>query len=549
MVAKFMARRCSVAFPALDTVDTVEPVAASAARWGADVNLCQHLIFRHVEEGRGEAPALHYQDRTFCYADVAALTRRMATLYKGFGVKAGDRIALVLPDSPVFVGAFFAAALLGAVAVPLHPQLPATDACEILRRLGAKLLLLDESKIEQIGRDLADAVVVCGDTCNRIAELERLLAEVPVAEPSPVNPRGAEAYCLFSSGTTGRPKGIPHRHTDILHCIESYCIPTLQMTSSDRVLAVPKLSFGYGLGGNLLAAFYVGGASILVPAPSTGATMLQAARQFAPTLFLAQPRALGELLQLDLRSGFGSLRLAVTAGEILVPTLYERWRQAMNVELLDGFGTTEVGHVFISNTIGDVVPGSAGRVLPPFEVKLLDEAGNPVAEDEIGHLWVRGPSLSPGYLDEPERTAASFVDGWVRTGDLASRRACGAMAFAGRADEMIKAGCGEWVAPTELEDIIQSHPAIVEVAVVGTSDPLGLVTPKAYVVLGSATTPSVALVEEIKELVIRRWPELRHKHLSSVEFVGALPRTSSGKLRRFMLQPVTLTEFSYDCAD
>ncbi|MBU0583085.1 MAG: AMP-binding protein [Alphaproteobacteria bacterium] len=513
----------------------------------SDVNLTDFLLFRHIDEGRGSWPALHYRDRTLSYEEVAILVRKAAAVLEKYDVGRGDFVSLLVPDSPAFVVTFFAALMLGAIAVPLNSQLPTSDVDDILARVRPKVFIIDKSRTAGVRTDLAKTTIRCGDLEAARSIFEHQLDSSGPTATAAVRAEGQLAYCLFSSGTTGRPKGILHRHRDILHCVEAYCIPTLRMTSNDRVLAVPKLAFGYGLGGNLLAAFYVGGSSILVPEPSSGISMLEAARTWSPTLFLGQPRALGQLLQLDLKPGFGSVRLAVTAGEVLVPALYDRWRETMDIELLDGFGTTEVGHVFISNEIGHVIPGSAGKVLPPFKIRLLDESRNPVGEGVIGHLWVSGPSMSPGYLGEPDRTAAAFVDGWICTGDLARREADGTVFFAGRADEMIKAGCGEWVAPTELEALLLSHADVVDAAVVGASDELGVVAPKAFVVLASGVQPDLALESKLKGLAVERWPSLSYKHISSVVFLDELPRTSTGKLRRFMLQPATLTEFSYEC--
>lgn len=526
----------------------VTSAALSARRWRSGVNLCQHLLLRHLEEGRSQRIALLFRDEEMTYAQLAGLVRQLAAVLRARGVCKGDRVGLVLPDTPTYVAAFFGALHLGATVVPLNPQLPVGEAEAMFRRTRARLVLIDETAASAFDADRLQAKIIrCGDCLERRSELESELSAAKGYAGPAVDTEGIPAYCLFSSGTTGRPKGIPHKHTDILYCIEAYSLQTLGMGPEDRVLAVPKLTFGYGLGGNLLSAFYVGGTAILVEEPSNGLSMSEAARRFRPTLFLAQPRALGELIQLNCRDPFGSLRLAVSAGEALVRPLYDRWLAETAVELLDGFGSTEVGHVFISNSIGAVAAGSAGRVLPPFEIKLVNEQGLLVQPREVGQLWVRGPSLTTGYWEEPERTAKSFIDGWAYTGDLASQDEEGYVYLAGRADEIIKAGCGQWVSPTEIESVLQGDPAVREVAAIGVSDRFGIVSPKAFVVLQPDNTPTVELENRLRELVVNRWPQLTYKHLSSVEFVSSLPKTASGKLRRFALGPASMTEFSYQC--
>jgi acyl-coenzyme A synthetase/AMP-(fatty) acid ligase len=281
--------------------------------------------------------------------------------------------------------------------------------------------------------------------------------------------------------------------------------------------------------------------------------MKAAADRYSPTLFLAQPRLLADLLRTPSEGGsdgldsFRRLRLAVTAGEVLVEALYQRWHAAIGCELLDGFGSTEVGHVFITNRVGDARPGCAGRVVDGFSVRIVDETGAPAPAGVIGEMWVSGPSLAPGYLREPERTAVHFVDGWVRTGDLARCDEDGYIFICGRADEMIKAGCGQWVSPTEIEAVVARDSVVADCAVVGYSDPLGVVRPKAYVVLVAGTRPSVEIEARLKSAVASRFSELPHKHVDAVEFVSSLPRGATGKLQRFRLKPATLTEFSYQC--
>lgn len=390
--------------------------------------------------------------------------------------------------------------------------------------------------------------VGAGDCHGVRSELEEAITAA-AAEPEPCSSSaGTLAYCLFSSGTTGRPKGIVHRHTDILHCADAYAVAVLGMGEDEVVLAVPKLTFGYGLGGNLLFALLLGAAATLVPEPSTAASIAAAARTYEPSLMLAQPRMISEILGDEAHpAAFTSLRLAVSAGEALSPALYDRWKAATGLELLDGFGSTEVGHIFISNYPDDARPGCAGRVLPGYEVKILDESGDPLPVGATGALWVKGASVAPFYWNDPDRTATAFRDGWVASGDLFHADSDGYLYYRGRSDEMIKAGCGAWVSPTALEAVLVGHPTVLECAVAGASDADGVVRPRAYAVLHADREPGLALAGELKALVAERWPELSYMHLQDVVFLPALPRTSTGKVQRFKLGAGTLTEFSYEC--
>jgi len=517
--------------------------------WSSSVNLFDYLVARHVRGQRGAATALLYEDAELTYADLADSVLRMATVLRMHGCTRGDHVVLLLPDTPTFVSVFFAAMHIGAVAVPVNPALAYEDVAHIADHTRAVLVVVDAAFAEKF-RGLPDPgrrLLTAGDGHACCADLERAVgaAERDATESAQVE--DAIAYCLFSSGTTGVPKGIPHRHSDILACITAYSVPVLHMSSEDRVLAVPKLTFGYGLGGNLLSSLFVGAASILVASASSAASMIAAAERYSPTLFLGQPRLLADLLRSDSLDAFRRLRLAVSAGEVLVDTLYRRWRELVGCELLDGFGSTEVGHVFITNRVGDIRPACAGRVVDGFSVRFTNETGEPVPAGVAGEMWVQGPSMARGYSNDPERTKRHFVDGWVRTGDLAYRDEAGYIYVCGRADDMIKAGCGQWVSPTEIEAVIADDPAIAECAVVGYSDALGVVRPKAYIVLRQGVRPCAEVEERLKVAVANRFDELPHKHIDAVEFVSSLPRGATGKLQRFRLKPATLTEFSYQC--
>jgi benzoate-CoA ligase len=517
------------------------------------VNLAEHLLDRHVREGRGERTMLWYQSSRFTYAEVADLTSRAASVLRDLGVCEQDRVLLLLPDTPAFVGAFFGALALGGIVVPLSPALTPDDVLFVTAHTEARIAIVDERIADKFSTlrsvPTLSELVLAGDCAGVRSTWERAL---DTAEPrsNPTKPvRGDLAYCLFSSGTTGRPKGVVHRHADILHCARAYALPELEMNERDVILSIPKLSFGYGLGGNLLFGALVGASCILEDEPSSATKVCALAIRHSPTVLLAQPRMIAEVLELNPPpETFSHLRCCISAGENLPPSLAERWMGRFGTEVLDGYGSTEMGHIFISSRRGDFRAGSVGRVLRDYDVRIVDERGEPIPRGEVGELWARGPSLAPFYWNDSRRTKEAFRDGgWFATGDLFSQDAEGYLYPRGRIDELIKVGCGEWVSPGEIEEVLSRHAAVADSAVVAGSDPNGITRLKAYVVLRPESVPSESLEEELKERVRQEWPDLHHKRLSLVEFASALPRTVNGKLQRFKLSQQSAIGFSYDC--
>lgn len=511
--------------------------------WNSDTNLTNFMVYRHIHENRGENIALVYKDLSLSYSEVYIRVAIVASKLEGLGVQEGDYVILSLHDSVDFVVAFFAILSLGGVAVPVNSRAPVNYIRSIISRINAKIFISNEEASVLSKCSLISHQSESGEGFDWIYQDP----EFNDYSNFRVKKTNKPAYCLFSSGTTGTPKGILHRHSDILHCIEAYSLAVLKMRSDDRVLAVPKLSFGYGLGGNLLSTFFVGGTSILLDQPSNGRLMIEASEKYKPTLFLGQPRAISQILESKEVSGFKNLRLAVSAGETLGEALYHTWKENVGCELLDGFGTTEVGHVFISNSINRIAQNSPGYVVEPFRIDIRDELGNSLPQGTVGNLWVSGPSISPGFLDQKVKWDEVFQNGWIKTGDLVSINENGSVNIVGRADEMIKAGCGQWVSPYELESILCSDNQVLEAAIVGDRDEFGVISPKAYVVLRDDVRPSLEIECKLKSLVALRFPMEEHKHLGSLEFILEIPKTPTGKIQRYQLETATLTEFSYDC--
>jgi benzoate-CoA ligase len=382
------------------------------------------------------------------------------------------------------------------------------------------------------------------DTAGEIAagalELSELCAAAsPDLDPEPTS-RDDMCFWQYSSGTTGAPKAVVHLHHDLWEVTERYGHNVIGMSAADRSYSVPKLFFSYGLGNSLAFPFRYGATVLLDPLrpdPRRTYELLAAER---PTLFYAVPTFYASLLGLredDLPADLSSVRLCISAGEPLPRPLYERWKQRFGLEILDGIGSTEVGYIFVSNSPGRVRPGTSGQVVPGYQAKVIDDEGRPAATGATGTLWVKGDSSFAFYWNQHERTKRTIVGEWVVTGDSYSVDADGYYTYRGRADDMLKVGA-RWVSPVEVESALLEHPAVAECAVVGREDEDGLTRPVAYAVLRDGGAGSVALAEELRAFARERLAH--YKCPRWIEFVGELPKTTTGKVQRYRLRERTL---------
>jgi benzoate-CoA ligase family protein len=346
----------------------------------------------------------------------------------------------------------------------------------------------------------------------------------------------APAFWLYSSGSTGPAKGCVHRQRDMVVCATLYAEGVLGMTSADRCFSVAKLFFAYGLGNALYFPLAVGATAILWPGPPTPADVYAVIERHRPTLFFSVPTNYAMLLAHH-REGrdfdLSSVRHAVSAGEALPPALFERFKERFAVEILDGIGSTEALHIFISNRPGAIRPGSSGQVVPGYEVRLVDEENRPVATGEIGNLLVKGDSTCAYYWNKPEKTHDTFAGGWMRTGDKYRQDEDGFFWYAGRSDDMLKVG-GIWVSPVEIENLLVAHPAVLECGVCGRADGEGLTKPVAYVVLRPGVEGTSELAAELQQFVRSRTAD--YKRPRWIEFIVELPKTATGKTQRFRLR-------------
>jgi benzoate-CoA ligase len=348
--------------------------------------------------------------------------------------------------------------------------------------------------------------------------------------------RDDSAFWLYSSGSTGFPKGCVHLQHDMAYCTECYAKPILNISENDITFSAAKLFFAYGLGNNLYFPFAVGASAVLYPGRPVAEDMFKVVQQYRPTIFYGVPTLYASMLALsdaEKRFDFSSVRICVSAGESLPADILRRWQEKFHVDILDGIGSTEILHIFISNRIGEIKPGSTGKLVPGYEAIIADEKGQPVPQGEIGNLLIKGDSTAAYYWNKHEKTKDVINGHWIHTGDKYYQDEEGYYWYCGRADDMLKVS-GQWVSPVEVEAALIAHPAVLEAAVVGDLDAEGLVKPRAYVVLKHGYEPSEGLADELKAFVKNRLAPFKYPRW--IEFVPELPKTATGKIQRFKLR-------------
>jgi benzoate-CoA ligase family protein len=490
--------------------------------WPDVLNAYQFFLGERVPEGSGGRVALRLDDENVTYSEIDALTAGFESALVGSGADRGDTVLLIMPDGPQFVATLFATMRLGAVVVMLNPGLTAEAMRVIIDKSKAAVAVVDPAHLSHYRSSVGDWAPARVDPLT--VEPEEHLR--PPAETSPDDP----AIWLFSGGTTGAPKAVVQTHRSLVNTTRLYGRGSLGLTADDVTMSVPKLYFGYATGSNLLFPFSVGASAVLFHEHPTPDALFDRIERHRPTVLVNVPSAINQMLNAPGASSrdLSSLRLATSAGEALPDTLYHRWVDTFGVELLDGLGTAEMWHIFITNTLGDVRPGTLGRVVPGFEIKVCDDEGHEVGTDEVGRLWVKGDSLGLGYHDDPEQTKESFRAGWFVGGDLVSIDTDGYVTHRGRTDDAIKVK-GKWFRPQEVESTLLDHPAVTECAVVAVDDENGLARPVAFVVPASEVTEQQLIDWTLEHLEA-------YKHPRRVYLVEELPQTHLGKVDRGALR-------------
>ena len=506
-------------------------------------NAAADFIDRHLDEGRADNIAVIDDAGSYTYSELALRVNRAGNALTGLGLRPGDLVAVALLDTIDFPAVFWGALKAGVVPVALNTLLTTIDYQYILSDSRVRALVVSQpllEKFQPLVDDLPflDYVVVSGDDGRDYPLLKDLTTgAADDLDPAPTTADDV-AFWLYSSGSTGSPKGVIHLHSHLVQTAALYGIGVLGISAEDRVFSAAKLFFAYGLGNGMSFPFLVGATSILMAGRPTPSSVMDTLARHKPTLYFGVPTLYAAILadpkirEAEVAAG---LRLCISAGEALPEDVGKRWEERFGVPVLDGIGSTEMLHIFLSNAPGDIVYGTSGKPVPGYEMKLVDHRGKDVAHGEIGELIVNGPSSAAVYWNQRQKSLDTFRGRWTWTGDKYTVDGQGYYRYSGRSDDMLKVS-GQWVSPFEVESALIEHQAVLEAAVVGDTDEDNLVKPRAYIVLNEGITGDQGLAEGIQGFVKGRLA--MHKYPRWIEFVPELPKTATGKIQRFRLRKI-----------
>jgi benzoate-CoA ligase family protein len=507
-------------------------------RFPEPFNCAEYFIDRHLAEGRGSKVAVQTLKREVTYAELLNNVNRFGNTLAALGIGRGERVLMVVNDCPEFFFLFWGAIKAGIIPVPLNALLRANDFAFLIQDSECAGLVYSS----EFAGEVEGALRVCSWRPRVVLRTEggedTLTARARDASPElrPVPTRAQDdCFWLYSSGTTGRPKGVILAHADLPVCSHFYTVGVLGAEENDVFFSVARLFFSYGMGAAMAASLWVGGTSILDERRQTPQTVIEVFRRYAPTMFAAVPTFYVRMLAAGVltKNDVPRLRACISAAEPLPPELYRLWLETTGVPILDAIGSTEVGYIYISNRIGDIRLGATGKPVRGYQVRIVDGAGNNVADEMPGRLMVKAQSMMKRYWNNPERTAKVLVDGWFDSGDIFRRDQDGFYVYCGRHDDMLKVS-GRWVSPFEIESTLVEHPKVLEAAVVGRADENGLVKTEAWVVLKNSASASEPTAEEIR--VFCRSKLAPYKFPKWINFVHELPKTTTGKIQRYKLR-------------
>jgi 4-hydroxybenzoate-CoA ligase len=522
------------------------PTAADRAPQ-RDYNAVADFVDANVDAGRGGRPAFKDPTRALTYAELQRETCRFASGLRACGLRQEARVVLLMLDTVEFPIAFWGAMRAGVTAIPINTLLTAEQYAYMLEDSRAEALVVSAPLLKVVAPILGRLnwlrlLIVSGAGAEAVpAKVETVRFEDVLARGKPdqwVAPTVADevAFWLYSSGSTGQPKGTKHLHSSLMATASLFGQGILGIRTDDLVFSAAKLFFAYGLGNAMSFPMAVGAATVLLPDRPTPDAVFEVMKRERPTVFYGVPTLYAAMLaHKDIGKGAGSdrLRLCVSAGEALPANVGERWREKVGVDIIDGIGSTEMLHIFVSNRPGDVRYGTSGKPVPGYDAKIVGDDGKELGTDEVGELVIRGPSAAEGYWNQREKTRRTFAGEWTYTGDKYTRDADGYYHYCGRTDDMFKVS-GIWVSPFEVEAALISHEAVLEAAVIGKDDSDGLTKPKAFIVLKQGVELNEKLLDSLKEHVKSRAGAWKYPRWIDVR--KELPKTATGKIQRFKLR-------------
>ena len=510
----------------------------------ASSNAVTDLLDRNIDQGRAEKTAFIDPERSITYGELQKHSCRIANLLTSLGIAPESRVAVLMHDSIDWPAVFLGAIRAGVIPVAINTLLGTEPYRYILSDSRAKVLFVSPALLDMVAPILAslpflEQVIVTGENALGHTSLTAAMSVESdkyvtfAASPDEI------AFWLYSSGSTGTPKGVPHIHSSMMSTAECFGQQLLGMQENDVVFSAAKFFFAYGLGNALSFPMSVGATTILWTARPTPEVMFDMLRKHQPTIFCGVPTLYAAMLAhpgCKPENSSSRLRLCLSAGEALPAEVGSKWQSIFGVDIIDGVGSTELLHIFLSNAPGDVVYGTSGTAVPGYLLRLVNEKGEEVSGNEIGELLVDGPSSTPGYWNQRKKNRHTFEGRWARTGDKYTRTTDGRYVYCGRTDDMFKVS-GQWLSPFEVESALISHPAVLEAAVVGYEDSDQLMRVRAFVVLNDRFDENIA--EPLREHVktqIGKW-----KYPRDIVFTSELPKTATGKIQRFKLRDSSTT--------